>query len=42
MTEAEIGEIDTSTTEMIERAVKYAIESPYPKVEDIYEDVYAD
>ena len=42
LTEAEIGEIDASTTEMIERAVKYAIESPYPKVEDIYEDVYAD
>lgn len=42
LSEAEIRAIDASTTEIIERAVKYAIESPYPKVEDIYEDVYAD
>ena len=41
-TEEEISLVDRQTTEEIEKAVRFAIESPYPKVEDIYEDVYAD
>ena len=41
-TAAEIEALEEATTEQLERAVKYAIDSPYPKVEDIYEDVYAE
>ncbi len=41
-TEEEISLVDRQTTEEIEKAVRFAIESPYPKVEDIYEDVYAE
>lgn len=42
LTEDMISEIDRKTTEVIEEAVRFAIDSPYPKVEDIYEDVYAE
>ncbi len=41
-TEEEIREMDSSAASVIEDAVRFAIESPYPKVEDIYEDVYAE
>lgn len=37
----EIDEMDRKTTEIIEDAVQFAIAAPFPKVEDIYEDVYA-
>lgn len=40
-TEEEIRALDAEADAVIGDAVKYAIESPYPKVEDIYEDVYA-
>ena len=38
----EIEEMDKACTAALEEAVKFAIESPYPKLEDIYEDVYAE
>ncbi|MDO5702721.1 MAG: thiamine pyrophosphate-dependent dehydrogenase E1 component subunit alpha [Lachnospiraceae bacterium] len=41
MSEDEIEEMDRKTTAVLEEAVRFAIDSPYPKVEDIYEDVYA-
>ena len=41
-TAGEIEALEAAATEQLERAVKYAIDSPYPKVEDIYEDVYAE
>ena len=40
-TQEELDEIDAKTTKVIEDAVQFAIDSPYPKMEDIYEDVYA-
>ena len=42
VTQEEIEALEIKTTELLEEAVRFAIESPYPKVEDIYEDVYAD
>ena len=41
-TQAELDEIDAETTKSIDEAVQYAIDCPYPKLEDIYNDVYAD
>lgn len=41
-TQAELDEIDEKTTKAIDAAVQHAIDSPYPKLEDIYDDVYAD
>ncbi len=41
LTGEEIHAIDERTTRVIEEAVRFALDSPYPKVEDIYEDVYA-
>jgi len=41
LTQQEIDALDKKTTKAIEEAVKFAIESPYPKLEDIYDDVYA-
>jgi pyruvate dehydrogenase E1 component alpha subunit len=41
-TTKEIEEMDKACTAALEEAVKFAIESPYPKLEDIYEDVYAE
>lgn len=41
-TQEELDEIDTETTKIIDDAVKYGLDCPYPKVEDIYNDVYAD
>ena len=42
LTEEEIRMIDSKTTDQIEDAVKFAIDSPFPRVEDIYEDVYSE
>lgn len=41
LTEDEIHALDEETTKTIDDAVKFAIDSPYPKVEDIVQDVYA-
>lgn len=41
-TQKELDSIDTETTEVIEKAVKFAIDSPYPDISEAYEDVYAD
>ncbi len=41
-TQEEIDNVDKETTEIIDNAVKFALDSPYPKLEDIYDDVYAD
>ncbi|MDO4619624.1 MAG: thiamine pyrophosphate-dependent dehydrogenase E1 component subunit alpha, partial [Lachnospiraceae bacterium] len=38
----ELDELDRKTTKIIDDAVQFAIASPYPKVENIYDDVYAD
>lgn len=38
----EIDALDRAAADRLEAAVRYAIESPYPRVEDIYEDVYAE
>lgn len=40
-TQDELDAIDSETTRIIEEAVQYALDSPYPKVEEIYDDVYA-
>lgn len=42
MTEEEIAALEKKTDEILEKAVRFAIDSPYPKLEDIYEDVYAE
>ena len=39
--EAQIEEINTKVDGMIEEAVKFAEDSPSPKAEELYEDVYA-
>lgn len=41
-TQDEIDTIDKETTRLIDEAVQYAIDCPYPKLEDVYNDVYAD
>lgn len=41
-TQEELDAVDAETTKIIDDAVKYALDSPYPKVEDVYNDVYAD
>ena len=38
----EIRQLEAEAADTVKAAVAYAIESPYPKVEDIYEDVYAE
>jgi len=37
----ELDAVDSETTRTIDEAVRYAIDSPYPKLEEIYDDVYA-
>jgi len=37
----EMDAIDEETTKTIDDAVQFAIDSPYPKLEDVYDDVYA-
>ncbi|MCI6173247.1 MAG: thiamine pyrophosphate-dependent dehydrogenase E1 component subunit alpha [Clostridiales bacterium] len=41
-TQKEIEELERQAAGLVEDAVNFAIESPYPKVEDLYEDVYAE
>ncbi|MEM3699897.1 MAG: pyruvate dehydrogenase (acetyl-transferring) E1 component subunit alpha [Candidatus Bathyarchaeia archaeon] len=41
LTEAEIQQIEREVAAEIEEAVKFAMESPYPKPEEALEDVYA-
>ncbi len=41
-TQEDLDRIDRETTEAIDEAVRFAIDSPYPKLEDVYEDVYAE
>lgn len=38
----ELDAVDAKTTKIIDDAVEYALNSPYPKLEDVYDDVYAD
>jgi TPP-dependent pyruvate/acetoin dehydrogenase alpha subunit len=40
LSEEEIAEIDAKTAEMVEEAVKFAEESPWPAPEDVLTDVY--
>jgi len=40
-TPEELDAVDKETTETIEDAVQFALDSPYPRLEDVYEDVYA-
>lgn len=40
-TQAELDEIDAQTTKIVEASVEFAIDSPYPSVEDVYNDIYA-
>lgn len=42
LTEKEIASLDRQTTKMIDAAVKFAIDSPYPEVEGLINDVYAE
>lgn len=41
-TQEELDALDVETTKIIDDAVKFAIDSPYPDVSQAYEDVYAD
>jgi pyruvate dehydrogenase E1 component alpha subunit len=41
LTESEIKQLDAEVKEEIESATKFAIESPYPAPEELYEDLYA-
>jgi len=41
LTEEEVKKIEEEVGKEIEEAVKFAIESPYPAPEELYEDVYA-
>ena len=41
VTQAELDAITVSVTAEIEAAVKFAEDSPFPKPEDLLEDVYA-
>jgi pyruvate dehydrogenase E1 component alpha subunit len=41
LTEAEIQRIENEVAAEIEEAVKFAMESPYPKPEEALEDIYA-
>jgi len=41
-TREELDEVDAQTTRIIDEAVQYAMDCPYPKLEDIKKDVYAD
>jgi TPP-dependent pyruvate/acetoin dehydrogenase alpha subunit len=40
LTEKEVAEIDAKTKKMIDDAVKFAEESPWPKPEEVLTDVY--
>lgn len=40
-TEAQIQEIDERVKELVNECVRFAEESPFPKPEDLYKDVYA-
>lgn len=40
-TVAELDVIDKKTTEIIDNAVQFALDSPYPELDDVYNDVYA-
>lgn len=37
----ELDQVDVETTEMIEDALKFALDSPYPEVAEVYNDIYA-
>lgn len=37
----ELDAVDHETTELIDEAVKFAMDSPYPELDDVYHDVYA-
>jgi pyruvate dehydrogenase E1 component alpha subunit len=41
-TEEDLAKIDKKIKEVVEAAVKFAEESPYPEVEEAYTDVYTD
>lgn len=41
MTEEQMEKIRSEVSEMIEEAVKFAEESPWPSPEEVLEDVYA-
>lgn len=41
-TQEELDAVDVKTTKIVDDAVEYALNSPYPKLEDVYNDVYAD
>lgn len=42
LTEKEIEEIESNAKLRVEEAIEFAQESPYPQLEDIFKDVYAD
>lgn len=42
LTDEEIKSIDDETTKTLDEAVEYALACPYPKLEDVAKDVYAD
>lgn len=37
----ELDAVDKETTELIDKAVQFALDSPYPELDDVYHDVYA-
>lgn len=37
----ELEQIEMESTEIVDAAVKFAIDSPYPALEDVYNDIYA-
>ncbi|UYO63448.1 thiamine pyrophosphate-dependent dehydrogenase E1 component subunit alpha [Acetobacterium wieringae] len=37
----ELDAVDKETTELIDKAVQFALDSPYPELNDVYNDVYA-
>lgn len=41
-TQEELDAVDEQTTKQIDDAIQYAIDSPYPALETVYDDVYAD
>ena len=40
LTEAEVSGLDNEVKKEIEEATRFAIDSPYPKPEALYEDLY--
>ena len=41
-TEAEIEAINSKVIQIVEESVKFADESPYPEIDELYKDVYSE